>query len=344
MRRVLTISYEARSPKTRPAMIQSYRQLMATTRAVLRDAGMMVRRVGQRVRIANRSLWDLIVEWYLRATEMLLRQGLRKDYQERRDSLGVVRGSLVLLPTADAYYAGRVDVVCDFDEFSDDTALNRVLKAAAHAVLAATSLEPITRRRARRLLARMENIGELQPRDTQMLLDRQTAGYADAFLLAIQLLKALGRSFELGCEPTWTFLIRTPDLIESGVRAMLASHLPAHTVVARGQRIPGTCMTLNPDLVLDDGLAVADVKYKLAGEEWKRPDLYQIMTFAEGFRSRNGAILEFCRPGTSRPPSLQIGDIKVRHIGWPADPEVSPSVAEASMIDAMADWLHSCTD
>ncbi len=53
MRRVLTISYEARSPKTRAAMIQSYRQLMATTRAVVRDAATMVRRIGQRVRTAS---------------------------------------------------------------------------------------------------------------------------------------------------------------------------------------------------------------------------------------------------------------------------------------------------
>ena len=53
MRRVLIISYEARSPKTRPALIHSYRQLMATTRAVLRDAARMVRRVGQRVRTAS---------------------------------------------------------------------------------------------------------------------------------------------------------------------------------------------------------------------------------------------------------------------------------------------------
>ena len=53
MRRVLTISYEARSPKTRAAMVQSYRQLMATTRAVLRDAATMIRRIGQRVRTAG---------------------------------------------------------------------------------------------------------------------------------------------------------------------------------------------------------------------------------------------------------------------------------------------------
>ena len=37
-RDVLRISYEARSPKTRDALVQSHRKLMVTTRAVLRDA------------------------------------------------------------------------------------------------------------------------------------------------------------------------------------------------------------------------------------------------------------------------------------------------------------------
>jgi IS5 family transposase len=52
-RRVLIIGYEARSPKTRDAMVKSYRKLMATTRAVLRDATTMVRRLGQRGRTAS---------------------------------------------------------------------------------------------------------------------------------------------------------------------------------------------------------------------------------------------------------------------------------------------------
>ena len=52
MRRVLIIGYEARSPKTRRALVRSYRKLMATTRAVMRDAGTMVRRLGQRMRTA----------------------------------------------------------------------------------------------------------------------------------------------------------------------------------------------------------------------------------------------------------------------------------------------------
>ena len=52
-RGVLTIGYQARSPKTRDALVQSYRKLMATTRAVLREADTMVRRLGQRRRTAT---------------------------------------------------------------------------------------------------------------------------------------------------------------------------------------------------------------------------------------------------------------------------------------------------
>jgi len=52
-RGVLTIGYQARSPKTREALVQSYRTLMATTRAVLRDADTMVRRLSQRRRPAT---------------------------------------------------------------------------------------------------------------------------------------------------------------------------------------------------------------------------------------------------------------------------------------------------
>lgn len=49
MRRVLMIGYAARSPKTRPVLVEHYQKLMATTRAVVRDAETMGRRIGHRL-------------------------------------------------------------------------------------------------------------------------------------------------------------------------------------------------------------------------------------------------------------------------------------------------------
>jgi len=55
-RRVLIIGRQARSPETRDALVRSYRHLMATTRAVVRDATTMVRRISQRLRSVSRSV------------------------------------------------------------------------------------------------------------------------------------------------------------------------------------------------------------------------------------------------------------------------------------------------
>ena len=52
-RRVLIIGRQARSPETRDALVRSYRRLMGTTRAVMRDARTMVRRISQRRRTAS---------------------------------------------------------------------------------------------------------------------------------------------------------------------------------------------------------------------------------------------------------------------------------------------------
>ena len=52
-RRGLDIMYQARSPKTRDGLVRSYRHLLAITRAVLRDADTMGRRVAQRLRAVD---------------------------------------------------------------------------------------------------------------------------------------------------------------------------------------------------------------------------------------------------------------------------------------------------
>jgi transposase, IS5 family len=51
-RRCLAIRRQSRTPATRPELIASYERLMATTRAVIRDASTMIRRIGQGLRTA----------------------------------------------------------------------------------------------------------------------------------------------------------------------------------------------------------------------------------------------------------------------------------------------------
>jgi IS5 family transposase len=69
-RRVLVIGRPARSPETRDALVRSYRQLMATPRAVVRDATTMVRRIGQRLRTAPRAVATRLMQARERRRQM----------------------------------------------------------------------------------------------------------------------------------------------------------------------------------------------------------------------------------------------------------------------------------
>jgi IS5 family transposase len=70
MRRVLIIGYQARSPKTREAMIDSCRRLTATARAVLRDADTMVRRLGQRRRTSTARTAGILARAHTQLQQM----------------------------------------------------------------------------------------------------------------------------------------------------------------------------------------------------------------------------------------------------------------------------------
>ncbi len=113
-RRVLIIGYEARSPKTRGALVKSYRTLMATTRAVLRDTATMVRRLGQRVRTAGPRVHPILQRaqdqrWRVgcegRISVLKRRHGLDRcryhgeDGMHRWVGLGVIANNLVSTAT-----------------------------------------------------------------------------------------------------------------------------------------------------------------------------------------------------------------------------------------------------
>jgi McrBC 5-methylcytosine restriction system component len=101
-------------------------------------------------------LWELVCRWFLDAVEQVLRRDLVRDYFPFRDTLAVARGEIEPLATADQYYRGSLHLACAYEEFEADTEPNRVLKAAAEAVMASVDAADRTRRRARRVTARME--------------------------------------------------------------------------------------------------------------------------------------------------------------------------------------------
>jgi 5-methylcytosine-specific restriction endonuclease McrBC regulatory subunit McrC len=243
------------------------------------------------------------------------------------------------LQTARNYYQGDPRIECRFEDFDTDNALNRILRTATTVVAGSTQLPWQLRQRALRLLRPFDGVGELQPEDLNVAVERRNDWYADALTLARNIIIGQGRSLHAGPNSTWTFLFRTPDLIEEGVRQILQRTLPDWDVNKQSQIMRPSSLRLNPDLVVNNGFAIADIKYKLFGANWDRDDLYQAVAFAAGFRTLKAAVIGFSKIGNLTPPEVQVGDFAVSPLMWKAHPDLEPENAATDLIEQMTSWL-----
>jgi 5-methylcytosine-specific restriction enzyme subunit McrC len=285
------------------------------------------------------SLWELVATWFVDAAEQVLRKDLIRDYRPHVAALPLVRGRIQALTTSRALLKGQVAITCEFDEFDEDNPLNRLMLAAALAVGSSQILPADLRQRARRISLRLDGVGRLRPQDLRAVVDRRTDYYRDAVALAKSILASAGRSLEEGPEAAWSFLIRTPEMVEAGLRQVLAEGLDRRWRVAKGHlQLPGSTKTLNPDLVFGEGLAVGDVKYKLTGQDWNTGDLYQAVSFAAGYRTQRALLISFSSDAEVL-PELTVGDIRVTHIPWQASPDTSPDEAANLLVAQVSTWL-----
>ena len=287
---------------------------------------------------AESGLWELVARWFVRAALGVLRRDLIRDYSDAQDHLPVVRGQIEALPTARAFYAGRLDIHCQFEEFTADTPLNRIVKAAARVVRRSAFLSTEVRRDGARILARLADVGDLRSTDVLSTTDRRTSHYADCVSLARHILRSIGRSLDAGGHTAWTFLIRTPELVEAGVRTLLARSLGGQKVQKVGRQLSGSAMTVNPDLVFSPG-AVGDVKYKRWNGQWNRADLYEVVAFSAAFKVVDAVVIDFDDDIAGGTP-VNFGAIAVQRFAWPCS-VVEPIDAAARLVGAVGEWLNA---
>jgi 5-methylcytosine-specific restriction enzyme subunit McrC len=290
----------------------------------------------------SEHLFVLVAGWFLTAAEQLLRLGLIRDYELERQELPSVRGRLEPLNTALLYYSGRLAFDCEYEDFTYNTPLNRVIRAAAQKLAASPLLTKEVRARAAQVAARIEEAQDLRPGDTEVKADRRTAHYRDPVLLAKTIIRSLGRTPLTGGHIGWTFLIRTPEAVEDALRLFVTKAMAESSVHKTGLRLSGTALTFNPDLVFGAPSAIGDVKYKLSGGEWIRSDLYQLVAFATGFRVHHALLVRFREPIVVACRDLMVGGVHVSERTWPADPLIPAGTAAAQFVDGVRHWIASC--
>ena len=180
-----------------------------------------------------------------------------------------IRGRVDPVRTVLALNSGRVEALCEFEEFGANTALNRILLAGVRQVAASSTLPRV--RPAPGTLDRGEDgrCHVVRPGDERARTDRRTGVLRECSGVSSAHPCGTREDDGAGGHYARTFLIRTPEMVEEGIRRVLQRRLGHRwRIEKKGRQLIGSSLTFNPDLVVDDGFAVADVKYKWTDKDW----------------------------------------------------------------------------
>ena len=288
---------------------------------------------------SGEDLWELLARWFVTQVEQIVASDLLRDYQVNYGPLSSLRGQIDTIATAETYYSGSLDVICTYDDFTVDNPLNRVLLAGLRALERLTRLRTGLRRISRRLASHFFEVGEVQANDLHIVTDRHSAQCGDALKLAKLIIEATTFDISAGIGEAWTFLIRTPEAIESGIRAVLADGLsPRFTVLKYGTTLHPSTMEVQPDLRFDPIGYVGDVKYKNFRSNWPRGDLYQSVAFAAGCGVQRSCVISMGVGNDAKLRDVKFGDIEVTSILWDAREETKPTEAARQIIADCQIW------
>ncbi|WP_018296879.1 5-methylcytosine-specific restriction endonuclease system specificity protein McrC [Corynebacterium lubricantis] len=109
-------------------------------------------------------LHDLFAEIISRGMAGQIKRGLHHDYRVRSESLNTVRGQIEVSRTATTRGSAPGRIVCSFDEYLPDTAMNRAVKSAIVLLIRHGEVSKTRRDTLRRVLAYLESIKLVSPR------------------------------------------------------------------------------------------------------------------------------------------------------------------------------------
>lgn len=238
------------------------------------------------------DLLELLIRLFADRLRTAVRSGLPRRYLAREEDLPLLRGRLDVIRQA-THLAVRPDrLACRFDELSEDTPFNRVLKAAVTRLSGRARTAANTRSLAE-LAARFESVGDSRaPLDEQVRLDRTNAAFHGLYRLARLFLKGDWQSTASGGARGFSLLFPMNDLFEKFVGRSLQRALPPGTVHRQhtGRHAladaDGPLFALKPDVKIDmpDGIVILDTKWKRLDPgrrdlEVASADVYQMLAY-----------------------------------------------------------------
>ena len=250
------------------------------------------------------DLLEIVIGLFVRRLTVAVRRGLPRRYIGHEEDLAVLRGRLNVVRQF-TELAVRPDVLaCRYDELSEDTPLNRVLKAAV-VCLTGVARSAENARRLAELAARFEFVRQsAYPLREPVKLDRTNTAFHDLYRLAQLLLEGEWQTTTGGKATEFALLFKMNVLFEEFVGKTLQRTLGSRVGLQRRDHsalkdAKGKLFQLKPDVVIDmpNGI-VLDTKWKVLEPKEeprklgvKESDVYQLLAYARAYGAKRIILL-----------------------------------------------------
>ena len=258
-----------------------------------------------------------------RLREELLR-GPERDYVPREENLRSFKGKLLIASQTRANAGHRERFYCQFDEFSDDTRMNRIFKATCKRLLAVT-WTPGTQDILKQCLLLLDDATDCVVQDSDfdgITITRQNQRFEELVRFCRLVLADRSPTIEAGQNRSFSLLFDMNRVFERFIATLLrrfvaprigdiqvhpqAAHRRRHLLECDGRGV----LNLAPDVLIEgfDRRLVMDTKWKLLapGKRGRGGvadgDLYQLHAYTRRFDCRSSVLLY------PRMPSLQARD------------------------------------
>ena len=110
---------------------------------------------------------DLFAAILSKGVAQQLKHGLYRDYVTKNESLAIMRGKLDLTETFKNKIQRKQELVCEFDELSENNLLNQILKTTIHYLLISDGVDAERKASLKKELVFFDGIDQLEPSQIQ---------------------------------------------------------------------------------------------------------------------------------------------------------------------------------
>jgi 5-methylcytosine-specific restriction enzyme subunit McrC len=226
--------------------------------------------------------------------------GLVRDYRWREEPLPTLRGRVDVASQIRRLRGQPFPIHCRYEDFTEDTDLNRLIKAGFRRLLGIPGLDADVRRRLRRRARAFTDVADVDyaPAALPALhFTRVNQHWEPAARLAEMVLRQQSLVDRLGRRIGIAFRVDMNKVFEAYLEQVLREEArrAGWELAAQASRTLSSGIAMEPDLVLRrDGrdFGVADAKYKrLTDARWPNADLYQLLAYCVGLDLPEGTLV-----------------------------------------------------